>query len=120
MFDLKFQITGGSIRLKKTAFLMEMLGKDKMLRDLLDWRSTGDFSKKHPQVSEPDPQGYVTITFTDTRIELGEDYEQYLKQLKDRYGREVSGQVACRGSYGTLFYFTLDLDGDALQIRHGS
>ncbi|MCX7774067.1 MAG: hypothetical protein N2376_13250 [Clostridia bacterium] len=119
MFDLKFYIVGGFIKIKKNAFMKEMLGKDSTLRTLLDWRSTDDFEKDHPQVTEPDDEGNVTIRFNSRcRVYIGEEYENFLVYLKEKYKENVKGCVSCQGTYGLLYTFDIDLNSDGLKIIH--
>lgn len=121
MFELKFYIVGGFIKMEKKAFLQEMLGKESYLRQILNWRDTKDFAEKHPIVSEPDKNDIVTIDFNYTvHVELGQPAIDILSKLKSRYRGGIKGKVCCRWLAGySMSNFIIDLDSDDDKISQG-
>ena len=117
MFELKFYIVGGYIKIEQKAFLQEMLGKDSCLRQILNWKGTEGFAEKHPEVSKPDEKGIVTISFNYTvHVELEQSSTEILSKLKERYGDRVEGKVCCRWLAGySMSNFTIDMDSDKVQ-----
>ncbi|MGE5677194.1 MAG: hypothetical protein ACM3ZR_03965 [Pseudomonadota bacterium] len=117
MFELKFYIVGGYIKIEQKAFLKEMLGKESCLRQILNWKGTEGFAEKHPEVSEPDENGIVTINFNfTTHVELGQSSTELLSKLKNRYGNRVGGKVCCRWLAGySMSNFTIDMDSEQVQ-----
>lgn len=117
MFELKFYIVGGYIKIEQKAFLQEMLGKDSCLRQILNWKGTEGFGEKHPIVSEPDENGFVNISFNYTvHVELGQSATDILSKLKERHGDRVQGKVCCRWLAGySMSNFTIDMDTDNVQ-----
>ena len=51
---MEYAIIGGTVKIHKSVFIQEMLSKDSMLRTLLSWKSTRDFTAAHPTVKNTD------------------------------------------------------------------
>ncbi|HYE82905.1 MAG TPA: hypothetical protein VEG39_12170 [Clostridia bacterium] len=121
MFELKFYIVGGYIKMDRKIFLQEMLGKDSSLRQILNWRGTKDFAEKHPIVGEPDKDDIVTIDFNYTvHVELGQPAIDVLSKLKSKYRGGIRGKVCCRWLAGySMSNFIIDLDSDDDTIQQG-
>lgn len=119
MLELRYYIVGGYIKIEKKAFLQEMLGKDSCLRQILNWKDTKDFAGKHPMISEPDTEGFITIDFNYTvHVELGQSSTELLAKLKKRYKGGVRGRICCRWLAGysmNNFEISLDSDDDTIQ-----
>lgn len=119
---MEFTIVGGYIKMNKDVFIKEMLIKDSILRQLLNWKGTADFRQKHPMVSEPDPDGIITINFSSTNsVSIGEDPRDFLKGLKARYREKIKGWVSCRGSYelfGGTYFIKMELNSDDDKVEY--
>lgn len=117
MFELKFYIVGGYIKIEQKTFLQEMLDKDSCLRHILNWKGAEGFGEKHPLVSGPDEDGMVTVNFNFTvHIELGQSATRLLSKLKEKYGDRVGGRICCRWLAGySMSNFAIDMDSDKLQ-----
>ncbi|MGE5633564.1 MAG: hypothetical protein ACM3TR_21095 [Caulobacteraceae bacterium] len=120
MLELKFYIAGGYIKMEKKAFLQEMLGKDSCLRQILNCKDSRDFSEGHPNISEADENGMVTIDFNfNVHIELGQSYSELLGKLKSRYRDKMKGKVCCRLMAGySMSNFTIDLDSNDDMLQY--
>jgi hypothetical protein len=113
---IEFTVVGGNISMDKDIFIKEMLFKDSLLRQILNWRGTGDFKGNHPMVGKPDENGRITINFSSTNcVSVGQDPRDFLSKLKQRYREKIKGWVSCRGSYehfGGVYFIRLDLNSD--------
>ncbi len=111
-----FFIAGGFLKIHKTAFAQEMLFQKSMLRSLLNWRSAGDLSARHPCVDDADKDGMITIHFNNAdAVHLGDDPGELLGALKKKYRGKVRGRISCRG---WLSAFTIHLDSDDGEIQY--
>lgn len=121
---LEFFIIGGHIKILKKVFIQEMLSKESKLRTLLNWKTTADFKSKHPIVSEPDREGFITINFnSELIVSIGESPEQILKELKAKYREKIKGYISGRGEYktfNTIFFFQIDLNSDDDKIIYAT
>lgn len=119
---IDFTVVGGNISMSRDIFIKEMLFKDSLLRQLLNWRGTGDFKENHPMVGRPDENGVVTIRFDSTNcVSVGYDPMDFLSKLKQRYREKVKGWVSCRGTYehfGGAYFIKLDLNSDDDKVEY--
>ncbi len=119
---LEYSIVGGYMQIQKNVFIQEMLGKDSLLRSLLNWKSTKDFSVKHPNVGEPKDDNIITVKFdSETIVNLNESPKELLGALKAKYKEKIKGKVACRsvyGMFGGIFTFEVDLNSDNGEIDY--
>jgi hypothetical protein len=107
---LEYYITGGILRMTKAAFAKEILRKDSILRKLFanekGFQNTPGFYK--------DEKGNVDIDFNSYKgIKLTEDPEVLVKELKQRYEKEIGGKLYYKGVYETFrqeFNFDIELD----------
>ena len=117
---LEFFIIGGHIKISKKVFIREMLSKESKLRTLLNWKTTADFKSKHPMVSEPDRDGFITINFnSELTVSIGGSPEQILKELKAKHREKIKGYISGRGEYktfNTIFFFQIALNSDSNEI----
>lgn len=119
---LEYSIVGGCLKLQKSIFIQEMLSKDSQLRTLLNWKTTKDFSVKHPFVGEPDKDNFVSINFdSDSMVHITESPKELLRGLKTKYKGKIKGRIACRAEYsmfGGIFTFEIDLDSEDEEINY--
>lgn len=113
---IEFYIVGGYLKISKKVFILEMLRKDSRLRSLLNWKSSADFSIRHPGISEPDPEDMITVNFSNTpNVAVGESPKEILGELKAKYKEKIKGKVALRG---WMYTFELDLNSDNDMIEY--
>lgn len=110
-----FFITGGFLRIHKTAFAQELFIQKGILRALLNCRSAGDLSVRQPSVNDAGTDGMITIHFNNTEpVRLGDDPGELLGALKKKYREKVMGRVSCKGWMST---FTISLDSEDGEIQ---
>jgi hypothetical protein len=119
---LEYTIVGGCLKIQKNVFIQEMLSKDSKLRSLLNWKTTGDFSIRHPLVSEPDGDNIISINFdSDSGVTTGEPPKELLSTLKAKYRDKIKGRVACRvvySAFGGIFTYQVDLNSDSAEAEY--
>jgi hypothetical protein len=107
---LEFSIVGGRMKVHKTAFIQEMLGKESLLKVLMN-STTG----RHPGVCEPDADNFITVDFSGSLpVSIGDEPSDILKKLKAKYRGKIKGKLICKG---TLFTFEIDLNSDDDKIE---
>lgn len=119
---LEFSIMGGYIEIPKKVFIQEMLRKESRLRQLLNWKSSKDFTSRHPMVGEPGVGDIITINFSNySNVSIGESPKEILGELKARYKARIKGRVTCRATYSTfgqIFNFDIDLNSNDDNIEY--
>lgn len=117
--ELEFYIIGGYLKIEKKAFIQEMLSKDSLLRRILNWGATKAFTDGHPNISEPDENGFITIDFNYTvHVKVEGSAEEMLGKLKAKHLEKVKGRVTCRGIIVyTMFDFMVDLNSDDDKVQ---
>lgn len=113
---LEYTIVGGYLKIQRNVFIQEMLSKESRLRALLNWKTTRDFSIKHPLVGEPDKDNIISINFdSDAGVVTNEPPKELLTSLKAKYREKIKGEVTYRAvysAYGGIFTFRIDLNSD--------
>lgn len=113
---LDYYIIGGNIKIQKSVFIQEMLSKESLLRGLLNWKTTKDFSIKHPMVGEVDENNAVTVNFSsEAAVRVNESPKEMLSALKAKYKEKIKGRVACRieySAFGGIFTYEIDMNSD--------
>jgi hypothetical protein len=103
----EFRIVGGCLKMPKSMFIREMLGKVSKLKGLLNWKSVADSPLRHPMIKEPE-EGWIFIDFSNSAyVSIGDSPREVLDILKARYGEKLGGRIYCRAA---LYTFVLDLD----------
>lgn len=110
IYVLEYYVTGGILKMTKSAFAKEILRKDSILRKLLanekNFQNNIEFSK--------DDIGNVNINFNFYNpAAISEDPNDLVKELKQRYGKDINGDLHYKGYYETFkqeFYFHIKLD----------
>ncbi|MDP4091066.1 MAG: hypothetical protein Q8930_17605, partial [Bacillota bacterium] len=110
IYVFEYYITGGILKMSKTAFARDILRKDSILRKLL--AKERNF-QNNPGINK-DENGNACIDFSYYKGDaLAEDPAELVKELKQRYGGEIGGELHYKGVYITFrqeFYFNERLD----------
>jgi len=119
---LEFSIVGGYLKIPKNVLVQEMLGKESLLRSLLNWKTTKAFSDRQPRISQPDKDNIVTIDFSGIPdLNTGENPKEILSALKARHKEKIKGNIACRtvySMYGGIFTYSIDLNSDDEKVEY--
>ena len=120
---LEYYLTGGHLRLGKNEAALELLRRDSIIRALLGY-TAGELkalASGSAHIGKTDD--HVCFDFTGIpERKLGGEPAELIKELKNRYGRAVSGQLFFRivyTTFGHVFYSQADLSGDEVDMSDG-
>lgn len=121
---MEYVIIGGTIKIHKSVFIQEMLSKDSMIRTLLSWKNTGDFTTLHPTVENTDENNMVNINFySDAEVNVNECPKDFFTSLKAKYKEKIKGRVNFRAvfsMYGGIFTYEIDLNSEGEEVEYVS
>lgn len=107
-----FELNSGYLNIEKKLFVQDMLTKESEIKSLI---KSSDPRFRQPEIIRE--LDCVKLLFDNaTDIELGESYQDYFKELKDRYKERITGRLAVRISSSTTYYSIIDLNGEKLRV----
>lgn len=119
---MEYVIIGGTIKIHKSVFIQEMLSKDSLLRVLLSWKSTRDFTALHPAVENHEEDDMVIIHFnSDCEVNVNDSPKDFFSALKAKYKEKIKGRVNFRAvfsMYGGIFTYEIDLNTDGEEVEY--
>jgi hypothetical protein len=119
---MEYVIIGGTVKIHKSVFIQEMLIKDSMLRTLLSWKNTRDFTTLHPTIKNTDSDNMVIIHFdSDSEVNVNESPKDFFSVLKAKYKEKIKGRVNFRAvfaMYGGIFTYELDLNSEGAEVDY--
>lgn len=117
---LEFQIMGGSLILPKKIFIKEMLSPGSLLTKLLNYQIEDSDKKRAVTVDKKNSEDVVIVNFTEgSNVAVGEDYKNLLHDIKQKYKKDVRGEITLMAAYYTTIFIKLDLnsrDGKIIEI----
>jgi len=119
---MKYVIIGGTAKIHKSVFIQEMLSKDSLLRILLSWKNTRDFTTLHPAVKNTDSDNMVIINFdSGSEVNVNESPKDFFSALKKKYKEKIKGRVNFRADfsmYGGIFTYEIDLNSEGEEVEY--
>ncbi len=117
---LEYYLTGGTVRIGKKEFTLELLRKDSILRVLFGF-DAGNLSSLLTQIDAADREEYVTIDFNrQEKRKLSGDPASLLNELKARYGSNIGGLLSFQLMYTTFnqfYHLHANLDADTIVLE---
>ncbi len=113
-----FYIQGGYLEISKSLFVKEILNPSSMLKRLLNYEIEDNDKKRVIEIDKENNTDKVRINFTEgSKVSVGDDYKNLLREMKQRYRGQVKGEITLMGEYYVTFYIRLDLNSDDESIR---
>jgi hypothetical protein len=119
---MEYVIIGGTVKIHKSVFVQEMLSKDSLLRILLSWKNTRDFTAMHPVVDNSEDSEMVIIKFaSDCEVNVNDSPRDFFTALKAKYKENIKGTVNFRAvysMYGGIFTYEIDLNSENDEVQY--
>lgn len=115
---VEFDIVAGQLKMDKRLFLRELLSPRSLLKSFLNYQMDQMDKKRFLSIDkERDPQ-WVIIEFKEgSDVALGEDYQDLIKALKEKYQEKVKGRLTLSAFYYHNMTITLDLDSHSDRVK---
>lgn len=106
--ELSFQLSSGYLFMDKKRFVKDILLGKSEIRSLINSSEPGF---KEPKIEKEEK--HVKIVFDDaTDIDLGDEYQEYFKKLKEKYRGDLKGKLAIRVICHATYFSILDLNSE--------
>jgi hypothetical protein len=115
---VEFSISGGHISLPKKLFIREMLRPSSLMKKLLNYELHHGDRTRYLDVDREGAEDRVTIRFNrESRVLVGEDYSDLIRELKGELKGELQGTVTLMADYYQPISLTLDLNSPDGHVR---
>ena len=92
--NIQYFISGGELRIDKKCFIREMLRPESVMKHLLNYTLEDHGKTRSLQVDKSAAdQVVVSFNFVDS-VEVGEDYQKLLENLKHELQERIKGRIA--------------------------
>lgn len=106
--ELSFELSSGYLSMDKKRFVKDILLGKSDIRSLIN---RGEKGNRSPKIEKGEDR--VKIIFDDAEdIPLGDEYQEFFKDLKSKYGPDLKGKIAVRVICHATYFSVLDLNSD--------